>query len=222
MRPVPPPCPQNATPSSHTKSAGETDRKEISLREEHIQVQHLHNVSEQPWATSSLPSELACWTSNNASGSAVQSITGPSLNTISTNKYLEQHVAPWLPPHRKAGKHRKPHASPCASTLYPRGGFSRSSLHCADHICNPAKKKKQNPALYSLLRQKNRIPPHPPAPPLPHFSKKPPPTGLAGYNGPPKECLPLHAPSLLPIGEQREGQRGCIPLSAPSPLTPPC
>lgn len=102
MRPVSLPCPQNATPSSHTKSAGETDRKEISLREEHIQVQHLHNISEQPWATSSLHSELACWTSNNASGSDVQSITGPSLNTISTNKYLEQRVAPWLPSHPKA------------------------------------------------------------------------------------------------------------------------
>lgn len=105
----------------------------------------------------------------------------------------------------------KPHASPSASTLYPQGGFSRSGLHCTDHICNPAKNP---PTLYSCCAKKTGYPPDP------HFSKKPPPTGLAGYNGPPKECLPLHAPSLLPIGEQREGQRGCIPLSAPSPPPP--
>lgn len=54
------------------------------------------------------------------------------------------------------------------------------------------------------------------------FSKKPPPTGLAGYNGPPKECFPLHALSPPPIAEQRDNrggkQRGYIPLALLQPL----
>lgn len=209
--------PQNATPSSHTKSGRETDRKEISLKEEHIRLHHLdthayslpisgaavgysvrYNRPTDPTVCLSLHFEHACCTTNKANGSKVQSITGWCLNVISTNRYLEQRLAPRLPPHRKQLE-----TLPPASTLYPKGGFSLSCLHCTDHICKP-------PTLFPV-GQKTGYPP----PPL--FSKKPPPTGLAGYNGPPKECLPLHALSPPPIAEQREGRRAYIPLcSVPS------
>lgn len=40
------------------------------------------------------------------------------------------------------------------------------------------------------------------------FSKKPTPTGLASFNGPPKECLPLRVLSPPPTAEHRGKRRG--------------
>lgn len=161
--------PQNATPSSHTKSGRETDRKEISLKEEHIRLHHLdthayslpisgaavgysvrYNRPTDPTVCLSLHFERACCTTNKANGSKVQSITGWCLNAISTNRYLEQRLAPRLPPHRKQLE-----TLPPASTLYTKGGFSLS-------LVSTAQTTSANPQLFSLLGKKQDTPPPPP------------------------------------------------------------
>ncbi|KAK5929964.1 hypothetical protein CgunFtcFv8_011152 [Champsocephalus gunnari] len=108
---------------------------------------------------------------------------------ISANKYLEQAwrhdfrhiVASWkLAP--------TPRAPPAPKEDSP------SRLHHSDHICNPANSFFPRPA-----KRKQDTPPP--------FSRKPPPTGLACYNGPPKECFPLHALSPPLLAELRERRR---------------
>lgn len=99
MHPIPPPSPK--TPSWHTKSGRETDRKEISLKEKHIRLHHpathaysqpisvaamgysiRYNPSTDSTVCLSLHFELACCATKKANGFKVQSIAEWCLNTF--------------------------------------------------------------------------------------------------------------------------------------------
>lgn len=77
--------------------------------------------------------------------------------------------------------------------------FLVSTVPTTSEILQPT--PQPTPSSFSPVGQKNRTP----RPPL---EKKPLPAGLASFNGPPKECLPLHALSPPPMAEHRGKERG--------------
>lgn len=166
----PPRCPKNAQMLWwHTKSGRETDRKEISLKEKHIRLHHLHaqafsqpmsiaalgytvcyNLSADWTVCSSLHFELSCCMRNKANGSKVQSITGRwRLNTFLQTNILQ--LAPWLPPY--CNRLETLAAPPRAPSALEEDSPSVSTAQTTSAILQTP-----NSFFFFLSGKKNRIP----------------------------------------------------------------